>query len=122
MTVMNHISAQASDAVLVKSALRALQWLQGTDADPLDLLGLRGQNAALGIEGESLAPESRSAALQLVQIYRSVYALVGANPQQGQAWMGSHNDGLGDTPANLIRTPEGRSQLLGYLGKFQDPV
>lgn len=92
MTAMNHISAQASDATLAKSTLIALQWLQGTEADSLDLLGLNGRNAAVGTEGDSLAPQSRSAALQLVQIYRSVYVVIGAYQQQRQAWMGAHND------------------------------
>lgn len=112
---MNHSDDNTTDAVLAKSALKALQWLGCAAADQLVALGLSYQEAAHSGESMALPPQSRNAALQLIQIYKTVYAAVGGNQAQGQVWMSSHNKGLGETPSQLLGTSEGREQLLSYL-------
>jgi hypothetical protein len=103
---MSTREADSADALLLKSALRALQWLGCADADLIDRLGLNVQEVDSGQERIPLSLQNRDAAKQLVQIYRSVYTLVGSDQPQGQTWMGSRNESLSDTPANLLQNPE----------------
>ena len=117
---MSTREADSADVLLLKSALRALQWLGCADADLIDRLGLNVQEVDFGQERIPLSLQIRDAAIQLVQIYRSVYTLFGSDQPQGQTWMGSRNDSLRDMPANLLQTQEGRGSLLSYLGRFHD--
>jgi hypothetical protein len=112
---MTHSDDNTTDAVLAKSASKALQWLGCAGADQLVVLGLSDQGATHAGESMALTPQSRNAALQLIQIYKTVYAAVGGNQAQGQVWMSSHNQGLDEIPLHLLGTSEGRVQLLNYL-------
>lgn len=64
-----------------------------------------------------LEPASKAGqlALLLVRIYRSLFALVGGDPDHMQHWMFTANHHTGGVPAEQIRTPEGLVTVVSYL-------
>lgn len=65
----------------------------------------------------ALDPASKSGqlALLLVRIYRSLFALVGGEPDQMRHWMITANRHTGGVPAEQVRTPEGLVTVANYL-------
>jgi len=108
-----------TEAVLAKSVINASRWLGLADVALANVLGLTEAEVARMAQGTRLLnPESSegSKALQLVQLCRTLEALVGSDPQMLQAWMRSHNEALGGIPQRRIQTPEGLAATLEYLG------
>jgi hypothetical protein len=107
---------------------------------PADVLGeaLLATTAKLGLTQESLAtivgrtrtrlksipPNSKSgeAAMGVIRVYRSLYALVNGDTEEMRAWMSSPNKGTGGIPAVQIETLEGLFKVVRYLDAIRGKV
>lgn len=60
-------------------------------------------------------------ALQLVRIYRALYAMVGGNHDAMQHWMSTANkhlseqSGITQAPVDMVQTTEGLIRVMWYL-------
>lgn len=104
--------------VLTKAAVRAADLLGLKDAELAQILGVSAQTVSRYRHGEAEIDLDRKVgelALLLVRLFRSLDPLVGSDPEQRKLWMHSENKALGDSPARLIRHPEGLLRTLAYL-------
>lgn len=64
-----------------------------------------------------IAADSKAGELALlfIRCYRSLYVLVGGNPQQMQHWMQTENLHTGGIPAEQVKTVQGLTTVLEYL-------
>jgi uncharacterized protein (DUF2384 family) len=104
--------------VLTKAVLRAGELLDLPASALARVLGVSEASVSRLATGARLvAPTSKEGelALLLVRVYRSLDALVGSDDTQRRAWMGSPNQALNGTPADLIRRAEGLVAVVSYL-------
>ncbi len=67
--------------------------------------------------GRGLDPQSKSGelALLLIRCYRSLYALVGGEPEAMRHWMQTPNRDTGGIPAEQVTSIQGLSRIVEYL-------
>lgn len=61
------------------------------------------------------ASKSGELALLLIRVYRSLYVLIGGDPQNIQHWIHTENRHIGGVPAEVIKRPEGLVRTVEYL-------
>ena len=98
--------------VLTKALLNAGQVLGLSRQQLGEVIGRDRTSIARGVEPASKAGEL---ALLLVRCYRSLYALVGGDPQAMRHWMHTPNRDTGGVPAEQVRTVQGLTRVLEYL-------
>jgi hypothetical protein len=105
---------------LTKAVLRAAEHLGLSQALP-EILGLDAHVAERMASGNYLLdPNSDewAAATRFTGLFRSLLTLLG-NREDARAWLASQHQTLGDAPSQLLRTPEGRDKVFGYLDAVQ---
>lgn len=113
---MKSDTSSAKNAVLGKAFIRAGEGL-GLDDDELSaVLGEHVSPVLLLRHGQELQPntEAWSRALLLIELYRSLLALV-ENEQNAKVWISSKNRGLSGRPRDLIACRAGLEQVVQYL-------
>lgn len=101
-----------SAAVLAKAVQRAGKAL-GLNATQVGaIVGRDRGSIRRGIEPESKPGEL---GLVLVRLYRSLYALMGGDPEAIRHWMGTMNRHTGGVPAEQILTVAGLLRVVEYL-------
>lgn len=106
-------AASASpDQVLTKATLRAGQALGLTQADIGAVVGRDRTSLRRGLDPDSKAGEL---ATLLIRVYRSLYALVGGDPEAMRHWMATDNRHTGGVPREQIRTVTGLTRVLEYV-------
>ena len=115
----------APDAVLTKAVLRAAELLELSGGALGRTLGVSEASVSRLVSGaRTIDPKSKEGelALLLVRVYRSLDALVGADPAQRKAWLQSHNRGLNGKPAELIQSAAGLVAVVAYLDAMRAPA
>lgn len=105
-------------AVLSKAAVRSADRLGLTGQALARVLGLSEATVSRLRRGEvSLAEGSKSFELAalLVRAFRSLDAITGGDEHTARAWMKNANTALGATPAELVRTVTGLTDVVAYL-------
>ena len=71
-----------------------------------------------------ISPDTKSGelALMLIRSYRSLYALVGGNPEHIRHWMHVYNKGTQGIPAEQILKAEGLARVTSYLDAMRGKV
>jgi hypothetical protein len=113
------------EVVLTKALLRAAELLELSSASLARILGVSEASVSrLASGARAVDPESKEGelALLLVRVYRSLDALVGADPAQRKAWLHSHNRALNGRPADLIQRADGLVGVVNYLDAMRAPV
>ncbi len=106
-------------AILTKSLRKAGQQL-GLDQASLGRVIGRDRSAfRRGIDPESKEGEL---ALLLIRCYRSLFALMGGDPEQMRHWMTTHNLHTGGIPAQQVQSVEGLVRVMAYLDAIRGKV
>ena len=104
--------------VLTGAVLRAAALLELNQARVAEILGLSGATISRMANGSYALDTSKKEwelAALFVRLFRSLDSLVGSNDEAARAWLNGDNHGLGDKPANLIRSAEGLVRAVHYL-------
>jgi hypothetical protein len=112
-------------AVLAKATGRAAALLGLNGVALAQVIGVSEATVSRVSRGDRpLLPDSKEGELAalLVRLYRSLDALVGNDEASRLAWMRSHNDALGGTPATLILSVQGLVSTVAYLDSMRAPV
>src|SRR5690348_3724545 len=113
------------DLVLTKAVLRAAELLELSSASLARVLGVSEASVSrLASGARTIDPRSKEGelALLLVRVYRSLDALVGADPDQRRAWLHGANRALNGRPAELIGRADGLVSVVNYLDAMRAPV
>jgi len=113
------------DLVLTKAVLRAAELLELSSASLARVLGVSEASVSRLASGARIIdPRSKEGelALLLVRVYRSLDALVGADPDQRRAWLHGANRALNGRPAELIERADGLVSVVNYLDAMRAPV
>jgi plasmid maintenance system antidote protein VapI len=111
--------------VLAKATVRAASLLDLSNAVLGRVIGLSEPTVSRIVNGKRpLDPNTKEGELaaMLVRVFRSLDALVGVDDQKRIAWMKSHNNAIGGTPAILIERAEGLVATLNYLDGMRAPA
>ena len=111
-------------AVLAKALLRAARALGLRNAEVARIVGTSEASVSRMSRGRTLDPESKEGelALLLLRLFRSLDAMLGGNEAQARAWLRSHNDHLGDVPAERLRSVEGLLDVIRYLDAMRGRI
>lgn len=101
-----------SAAVLAKAVQRAGKALGLTATQVGEIVGRDRGSIRRGIEPKSKPGEL---SLVLVRLYRSLYALMGGDPEAIRHWMRTPNRHTGGIPAEQILTVAGLFRVVEYL-------
>jgi transcriptional regulator with XRE-family HTH domain len=104
--------------VLTGAVLRAAALLGLNQARVADILGVSAATVSRMANGTYALDTSKKEwelAALFVRLFRSLDSLVGSNDEAARAWLNGDNRGLGDKPANLIRSAEGLVRAVHYL-------
>lgn len=107
---------QAADvddaAVLAKAFLNAGKAMGLSQAELGEVVGRDRTSLRRG-----LVPASKSGelALLLLRVYRSLYVLVGGDPDDVRHWMNVHNLHTGGVPREQVKSVQGLTRVLEYL-------
>ena len=122
---MHEVARKTDDTELVsKAALNAADWL-GLNSDQLaNALGVSSSTVARARQGRPISGQKTlEIALYLVRIYRALYAILGGNKAQMEAWMDAPNDHLhGEIPSELVQRIDGLVAVLRYLDAMRGRV
>lgn len=111
-------SASSRNLVLSKAATRAADRLGLSGQLLAQVLGLSEATVSRLKRGEVLLQDGTKSfelAALLVRVFRSLDALVGGDERAMKTWIRSANMSLGATPADLIRTVRGLTDVAAYL-------
>nr|WP_314876410.1 MbcA/ParS/Xre antitoxin family protein [uncultured Pseudomonas sp.] len=113
---MKSVTPSAENAVLSKAFIRAGEGLALDDIELSACLDVHVSTVRLLRQGQELQPntEAWSRALLLIELYRSLLALV-ENEQNAKVWISSKNHGLSGRPRDLIACRSGLEQVVQYL-------
>lgn len=110
---MASAASDKDEELLTNATLRAGSGLGLTRADIGAVVGVDLSVLKGGVLPET---EARERALLLIQLYRSLYALVGGNEAAMRHWMATANHHIGGVPQVQIRTASGLAEVVNYLG------
>jgi hypothetical protein len=116
----NRAVQAANDAHILAEALCNAGRIMGlSQADIGQVIGKDRSALARGI-----VPASKSGelALLLIRIYRSLYVLVGGDPQNIHHWVQTENRHIGGVPAQVMKRPEGLVRTVEYLDAMRGKV
>lgn len=105
-------AASALDQTLTKATLRAGKALGLNQTEIGMVIGRDRTSLRRGLVTDSKAGEL---AALLVRLYRSLYALVGGDPEAILHWMGTENHHTGGIPRQQIRQVTGLVDVLEYV-------
>ena len=105
--------------VLAQASLNAARALGLTQTD---LAGIVGRDRSRLRAGIDPASKSGELALLFVRAYRSLFALVGGDPEAMSRWVRGENRGTGGVPAEQMRSVEGLARVVGYLDAMRGRV
>ncbi len=99
--------------VLAEALANTGKHLGLTQADLGDIIGKDRSAISRG----QINPDSKAGELALlfIRCYRSLYVLVGGNPEQMQHWMHTENIHTGGVPAEQVKSIQGLTTVLEYL-------
>ncbi|MCK9530245.1 MAG: MbcA/ParS/Xre antitoxin family protein [Gammaproteobacteria bacterium] len=106
-------------AVLTKTLLRAGQGLGLDQAALARVIGMERSVFRRGVDPNSKAGEL---GLLLIRCYRSLFALMGGDPDHMRHWMHTPNHHTGGVPAAQVQTVEGLVHVLSYLDAIRGKV
>jgi len=112
-------SSQESRVVLSKSLINAGKALAVSKTDIGKIVGKDRSSFTRGIDPQSKAGEL---ALLLIRCYRSLFVLVGGNPDDMKHWMHTRNIHTGGVPAEQVTTVQGLNTVLSYLDAMRGKV
>ena len=101
-----------SGAVLAKALINAGKALGLTQSALGEIVGKDRSSIARGLDPAS---KSGELALLLIRCYRSLYVLVGGEPQAMRHWMHTENLDTGGPPEEQIRSVQGLIRVVEYL-------
>ena len=115
--VLPHSADPDPGPVLARAALAAAARLGLRNKRLGEIIGTSEASVSRLRSGRGLDPGRKEGELALVflRLYRSLDALVGGDDIKARAWLHAHNDHLGGTPADRIRTVEGLIDVVQYL-------
>lgn len=106
------LTASALDQTLTKATLRAGKALGLNQAEIGTVIGRDRTSLRRGLDPDSKAGEL---AALLIRLYRSLYALVGGDPEAMVHWMSTENHHTGGIPREQIRQVTGLVVVLEYV-------
>ena len=116
---MSNLSVPSTDpaTVLCKATLRAAEQMGLTRGELGDILGVDRTSVHRLAKREQLDPETKQGelAILLLRVFRSLVSLLGDDPRAVIHWLRTPNEHLGDTPAQLLRSITGITQVVAYL-------
>jgi hypothetical protein len=108
-----------SKSVLSKALLNAGRRLGLSQAEVGAIVGKDRSSLARGLDPRS---KSGELALLLIRAYRSLFVLVGGEPQDLSHWMHTLNRDLGGVPAEQIHSVQGLTRVVEYLDAMRGRV
>lgn len=99
--------------VLAEATFNAARELGLSQQDLQAIVGKHPSN----IRRHGIDPDSKSGelALMLIRLYRSLYVLIGGDPELMRQWLHTYNRGIGAVPAEQVRQVQGLAEVVGYL-------
>lgn len=119
MSVNLSESSLDAPAVLAKAAVNAAQGLGLTQAELGRVIGRDRSSLRRGLDPASKAGEL---ALLLIRGYRSLYVLVGGDPDDMKHWMHTANLHTGGVPAEQVASVQGLTRVVEYLDAMRGKV
>ena len=113
------------DAVLQKAVLRAADYLQLTNAELSQIIGVseasvsRARNSGAPLSNN---PKLRELALLFVRLYRSLDAFMGGDDAMSARWLRAHHLVFEKSPARMIATLPGLIAVTTYLDQSRGIV
>jgi len=105
-------------ATVTKAAMRAMRQLGITSRTFAKIVGLPEASVSRMHAGDhELRPDEKTfqLALLVVQLYRSLDAIVGGEDEVARSWLRTPNTTLGAEPLTLIQTVSGLTDVIQYL-------
>lgn len=87
-----------------------------------DLGSVVGRDRSALYRGFDPASKPGELALLLIRAYRSLYVLVGGNPDDMRHWMHTENRHTGGVPAEQIKSVQGLVRVVEYLDAMRGKV
>lgn len=118
---MHAVAKPAPDprAVLSKALLNAGRLLGLSQAEVGAIVGKDRSSIARGLDPASKAGEL---GLLLIRCYRSLYVLMGGDPNDIRHWMHTANRDTGGVPAEQARSVQGLTRIVEYLDAMRARV
>lgn len=120
---MSAVAKPDAAAVLCKAFINACHALDLSHTEASHIIGVNpstlSRNAAQGFKPESKQGELQ---LQLVRVYRSLYAIAGGQQDFMRHWLNSPNHTLGGAPRELLRSVVGLVSVNQYLDAMRGKV
>jgi len=106
--------------ILTKALLNAAQEMGVSTTDLGRVIGKDRTTISRG----GIAPDTKSGelALMLIRSYRSLFALVGGDPEHIRHWMHVFNKGTQGIPAEQILNVQGLARVTSYLDAMRGKV
>lgn len=120
---MSTVQIQNPDAAVVLSTA-LLNAGKDLGLSQSDLGAVIGRDRTAFSRRAGIDPRSKSGelALLLIRCYRSLFALVGGEPEQMRHWMRTMNLHTGGVPAEQIRSVAGLSRVVEYLDAIRGKI
>ncbi|AZQ11882.1 MULTISPECIES: MbcA/ParS/Xre antitoxin family protein [Shewanella] len=120
---MSAIAKPTASTVLFKAFINACHALELSNSEASHIIGVNpstlSRNASQGFKPESKQGELQ---LQLVRLYRSLYAIAGGQQDFMRHWINSPNHALGGTPRELVKSVVGLVSVNQYLDAMRGKV
>lgn len=120
---MSAVAKPDAATVLYKAFINACHALELSNTEASHIIGVNpstlSRNAAQGFKPESKQGELQ---LQLVRVYRSLYAIAGGQQDFMRHWLNSPNHALGGAPRELLRSVVGLVSVNQYLDAMRGKV
>jgi Protein of unknown function (DUF2384) len=114
-----------SALVLTKATLRAAEYLGIKGVMLGQTIGVSEATISRINSGDRIIDpltKEGELALLLVRLYRSLDALVGNQPGQGELWLNGFNHAFNASPKDLITQTEGLVRIVSYLDSMRAKV
>ena len=112
-------STPAAPTVFAKAAINAARAVGLTQAELGRVIGRDRSSLRRGLDPAS---KSGELALLLIRGYRSLYVLVGGEPETMRHWMHTENRHTGGVPAEQVMTVQGLTRVVEYLDAMRAKV
>lgn len=120
---MNTLEKANAAEVLFKAFSNACSELQLTQAEASRIIGVNPSTLSRN-SGKRFKPDSKQGELQLqlIRLYRSLYAIAGGEKAFMRHWLNSPNKALNGTPKTLLQTVVGLVSVNQYLDAMRGKV
>lgn len=111
-------AANSGETAVNKAVVRAADFLKLTQAELGEIIGLTSSSASRFVNGQQplrKGTKPYQLSLLLVRVFRSLDAISGGDERYNRDWLRADNLALHGVPLEMMKRPEGLSDVLAYL-------